>query len=982
MWRMCLINVNRVLLLAVLLIPTADAQSDGNPYFEHLSVKDGLPHTAVYDILQDHIGFIWFATEDGLAKYDGCEFTVYRHDPTNSNSLSNSTLYALYQDKYHNLWLSTRNGGINKFDPATETFVRYRHDENDPHSVSANSLTRCNVYEDSQGALWFGTAGGGLNRFDPDTEQFTAYQHDKNDPGTLSHDTIYHIHPDSSGKWLWIGTQQGLNKFDPTTGKTIRYFHDEKDPHSLSHNTVRAIYGSSDDDLIWIGTHHGLSRFNPRDGTMTHYVHRKDAPDSLSHNVVRNIYPADDGKLWIGTEGGLNLFNPATETFVRYQPGTNTRAIFKDTTGILWVGRSLSGVTKLNPQRKKFRVYQHHPRNPNSLSISDVFGLHADRRGIVWIGTVGGGLNKFDPVTEQFTRYQHDKNQAHTLSHNFVHPILEDSQGLLWVGTWGGGLNKLDPQTEQFAHYRHDPDDPHSLSGDRVRAIVEDDLGNLWIGTSNGLSKFDRHTEQFTRYRHRPGDDTSLINDIIRNIFKDSQGNLWISTEEGLDWLDPQKEQFVHYRHDENDPNSLSYNVVPNIYEDQQGILWLATHQGLNRFDPRRRQFRHYFEAHGLPNNRVHSILGDNQGYLWISTANGFAKFDPRKETFKVYDVSDSLQGNFFQPWAYAKHPNGELYFGGPNGLNRFRPAEITDNPHLPPVVLTHFLLFNAPVPIGDDSVLAKHISGLDALTLTHEQSVFSFEFAALNYTSPAKNRYAYKMEGFDKDWTETDATRRVATYTNLDPGEYTFRVKASNNDGLWNEQGASLRLTVIPSWWETWWFKAAVAFLILGCAFGSYRWRVHALESRSREFESLVTERTEALAVAKEKAEVANHAKSAFLANMSHELRTPLNGILGFVQILSQANELTTTQKEGLDVIYRIGNHLMTLINDILDLSKIEAWKMAVSPTDLDFPGFLDSIAGIIRIRAQQEDVRFVYEAGDGLPACIRADETPYASS
>jgi len=372
----------------------------------------------------------------------------------------------------------------------------------------------------------------------------------------------------------------------------------------------------------------------------------------------------------------------------------------------------------------------------------------------------------------------------------------------------------------------------------------------------------------------------------------------------------------------------------------------------------------------------VQSIIGDNQGYLWISTANGLARFDPREETFKTYDVSDGLQGNFFRAWAYAKHPNGELYFGGSEGLNRFDPAEITDNPHPPPVVLTDFLLFNKSVPVGDGSVLGRHISELDSLTLTYEQSAFSFEFAGLNYTSPAKNRYAYKMEGFDKDWTETDATRRVATYTNLDPGQYLFRVKASNNDGVWNEEGVSLRLTVTPAWWETLWFQAAVAILILGSVFGSYCWRVRTLESRSRELEHQVTERTRELAIAKEKAEVANQAKSTFLANMSHELRTPLNAILGFSRMLGRNPNLDPEGKKNTSVICRSGEHLLNLINDVLEMSRIEAGRIVLSENDFDLHQMTDDVRDMFFLKTGEKGLQLISECDAGVPKYIRADE------
>jgi len=963
------------------MLVTTYAQGSNTLYFEHLSVEDGLPHTAVHSILQDPLGFMWFATDEGLAKYDGYKFHVYNHKPTNPNSLSESNILSLYQDSHANLWVTTLNHGINKFNPKTEIFVHYRHDESNPHRVSSSRNMICNIYEDQRGHLWFGTADGGLNRFDPDTEQFTAYQHDKNDPNTLSHNHISYIYPDPYGQWLWIGTQYGLNQFEPKTGQTIRYI----DDNDFSNNIIHAIYISPDQKWMWVGTEHGLNRVNRHDGTIKRYIHHKDKPESLSHNFVSVIYPANNGQLWIGTSGGgLNLFNPNTDNFVRYQSDINSsftlsddtiNSIFKDKTGTLWIGTILGGLNKLDPQRKKFHLYQHNPNNLNSLTISDLFGMHIDRQGIVWIGTTGGGLNKFDPMTEQFTRYQHDKNQPQSLSHNFVHPILEDSQGFIWVGTWGGGLNKFDPQTETFTHYQQNPDDPHSLSGNRVRAIVEDDLGNLWIGTHfNGVNKFDG--QYFTHYRHQPGDHASLIDDNIWNIFKDSRGNLWISTGHGFEWFNPKTEQFVHYQHDDNNLNSLSNNAVQNVYEDKQGILWLTTQQGINKFDPKTKQFTHYFKTDGLPHNRIQSILGDNQGYLWITTIKGMARFNPQTETFKTYDINDGLQGDFFRAWAYAKHPNGELYFGGSNGLNRFNPTEITDNHHQPPVVLTDFLLFNEPVPIGDGSVLNTHISELDSITLTHDLSAFSFEFAGLNYTSSIKNQYVYKMEGFDKDWTKTDAQRRFATYTNLDAGTYTFRVKASNNDGVWNEQEKSIKVIILPPWWETLWFRGIVFMLVISIIFGGFWWRVNLIKRQKRQLEIQVDERTRELRESQKAAEAANQAKSTFLANMSHELRSPLNAILGFAQIMTRSQRLDKENQENVGIISRSGEHLLNLINQVLDLSKIEAGRTTINENHFDCYRLLDDLEDMFHLKADDKHLQLLFERELSVPQYLYTDE------
>ncbi|MDM8529683.1 two-component regulator propeller domain-containing protein [Anaerolineales bacterium HSG25] len=1093
-------------------------------YFEHIGLEDGLPHTSVYVINQDKHGFMWFGTDNGLAKYDGYHFELYTHDPTNSNSISNNDIAGIELDGHNNMWLATGSSGLNKIDLTTNTVTRYLHDENNSYSISSNSISNDsnnhvlfydNRYEDQQDYIWFGSDNG-LNRLDLKTEQFTRYYHDENDPTTLSNNKIIAIFPDPARKWLWIITKTGLDKFDPTTGKVVRY---------LPEMRIGTIYILPDGKTMWIGTDdvtkNALYHFDVTAETLTDYPIQGD---------IRDIAPTDDGKLWIVVnKAGLYLFDPVTGTFNHYEEDQNNPYalndnlvlnLYQDRDGTLWIGTSLGGVNKVDPQRKQFQLYQHQPDNPNSLSHSDVFGMHVDSEGMIWIGTIGGGLNKFDPNTETFTRYLYDDDDPHSLNHNFVHPILEDSQGQLWIGTWGGGLNRFDSQTEQFIHYRGDTDDPDSLNSNTIRAIVEDAEGNIWIGTNlDGLSKLAPQADTFEHIQHDPNNPDGLISNNIWNIFRDSHDNLWVSTGQGLELFDAESETFIHYHHNENDPNSLSADTVLNIYEDEQGILWLATVQGLTKFDPQNQIFTRYFEHDGLPGNRVQSVLGDAQGMLWISTDKGMARFDPVQETFTNYDVTDGLQGDFFRAWAYAKTANGELYFGGANGLNRFNPADIVPNPVQSPVVLTDFSLFNEAVPIGPDSILKEHINDAESITLAYDQTVFSFEFANLNYTASDKNSYRYMMEGFDDKWLDTTAQRRLATYTNLDPGTYRFRVQAANGDGVQSEHEATLDIIITPPWWETTWFRGLVMMTIIGLIAGAFVFQRQTAIRREHQLEYQVAERTrdlakanqqltreinarteiqrdlllldmavtqtaegiaiadmdgynqfinkawaemhgytkeelqgahlslfhteeqfqeevkpiieqvmktghyegedthvkkdgtcfytwmsvnlvrdnegqpiaivgacrditmrrkaqKALQQAKEAAETANKAKSTFLSSMSHELRTPLNGILGYAQILKQKRDLDTDQQEGLDIIYNSGHHLLTLINDVLDLAKIESGKMELYTSETSLHKFLDSVVGVMRMAAHQKDIRFMYEADPNLPHSVDVDE------
>jgi signal transduction histidine kinase/ligand-binding sensor domain-containing protein/DNA-binding NarL/FixJ family response regulator len=972
--------------------------------FTALTGEDGLSSGNVYGIAQDNRGFLWFATGDGLSRYDGYSFRVYRFDRGNPNSPSNNSIVAILQGQGNILWLATTGGGVDRFDPATETFTHYSHDPANPNSLSGNHISKYGLYEDRQGALWIGAVDNGLNRLDPATGTFTRYRHDPQDTNSLSSNGIESVYQDSDGM-MWIGTSDaGLNRLDPVSGQVTRYVPNPDDPHALPDMYVHGVYEDRA-GTFWVGTEKGFGVLDRQTGQFTRYVIAPDQPDTASLNAIVQFHEDSMGNLWLGTGGaGILKFDRQQQRIVQYKndPANShslrnnfISAFHEDPSGTLWVGTLGGGANVFSTRPPKFAHYKREADNANSVADNFILSIFEDQTGIVWIGN-DRTLNRWDRQANTWQVYRNDPNNLTSISSGSVTAAQEDPDGTLWFGTFLGGLNRFDPKTGQFKAYRFDPNDPHSLSDDIVRSLYRDSNGVLWVGGwNNGLSRFDRVTETFQRYLSDPGKPDSLSAGSVTDIYADRAKTLWVATEDGgLNRFDPATETFTRFQNDPQNLASLPDNTVRVLYEDQVGQFWVGTAGGLCMFDRANGTCTTvYTVKEGLPNNTIEGILEDQQGNLWVSTNNGLARFNPPAKTFRNYDVLDGLQSNEFNVFtAFYKSPRtGEMYFGGINGFNVFDPSQVADDPFVPPVVLTDFRLFGKPVPVDDDSVLRKTINETNGLTLPYTQNSLSFEFAALSYVAPAKNQYRYKLEGFDADWRTVDSKERMAVYTNLDAGNYVFRVQGTNEDGVWNEQGTALTITITPPWWGTWWFRTLVGLAVVGLVAAGYSYRVRSLHQRTAELEREVAVRTreltdanqqlqiaeEAAEEAQRVAETANRAKSAFLANMSHELRTPLNAILGYADILKRRIESTNPLADGLDIIQRSGEHLLTLINDVLDLAKIEAGKLELNPVPLHLATFLRQIVGIIRARAEAKALMVTFESISLLPEMVLADET-----
>ncbi|HID39902.1 MAG TPA: histidine kinase [Calditrichaeota bacterium] len=846
--------------------------------FERLSIEQGLSQSTVYSIIQDEKGFMWMATQDGLNRFDGYEFLIFNHEADNLHSLSHNDIRAIAIDKKGFLWIGTWGAGLDSYDPKTNRFSNFKHSILSLNSLSDNKIS-CLLPIDST-HLWVGTRGGGLNLMDTQKKTFKSFLNKPEEWLQKGNNEVTAIALDSRGN-LWVGTFGGLVLIHLATLEIepvrLRY----NIPPELLHTDIACLFFDNEENM-WVGTNgDGLYRFSIKTGAYTRYSQQPGDNRSLSDNHITAIFKDKKGNLWVGTESGLNL-KDSQDKFIHFKHSLNNTnslshnrilSITEDISGLIWIGTDGGGISIYNTQSPPFNHYTHQKGNPVSLSNPYIWSIYEDEKGILWIGT-DYGLNLLDRKRQKNTVLLHDPKNSNTISYNEVMSICRDKYGYFWIATWGGGLNRYDPITKRFLHFKHDPNDPTSLSDSHIRVIYEDPSPSrdvLWIGTRRGgLNRLDLKTYKITRFQHDPLDLSSLSNNSVLSILAGDDGSLWVGTwGGGLDKLTFQQDalgqevvNIAHYKHNPNDTTSISSNSASILFKDSKGRFWVGTHgAGINLFDPIENHFTNISMKDGLPNNVIYGILEDGQGFLWLSTNNGLCRFNPDlrgAEAFKNYDESDGLQSNEFNNQAYFKSKSGELFFGGINGFNSFYPHQVKDNLFIPPVVITEFYIFNNKIPVGKNSLLKESIIYADKIELPYSQSVISFDFTAMNFSQSDKNKFAYRMEGFHDQWIYTSAKRRVATFTHLDPGEYVFHVKASNDAGVWNEEGARLKVVILPPFWKTAWFRFLLILSAILTIYIVYKWKVRNLEEQKLKLEEGVHQRTLELLKQKQKLEEA----------------------------------------------------------------------------------------------------------------------------
>lgn len=812
--------------------------------FERFTTDDGLSQSSISAITQDSLGFLWFATEEGLNRFDGYEFQVYRSEAGNPNSLSANNILSLCAGENGDLWIGTNGGGLNRLDRQTGRFTRYLHHPDDPSSLAANTVSAIAI--DQGGRIWVGTSSG-LDMLNPRTGIVTHYP--RHPYGSIP---VTRLLVASDGG-LWVGSSEGLTLVDPESGQFTNYqyaLQDLREPDIGNYDDVTALYEDGERNL-WVGTYNGLGKFDLANRRFIRISPAPTGKNALTDNLVWDIRQDTAGTIWIATRrGGLNAYDPVTDKFSAYQhnrrdsyslSSNEVTSLYIDRQGNLWAGTNGGGANLLllpGGKPQPFRHLANDPDDPNSLANNLVFAIHQDADQVIWFGTQEG-LDRYDPATGQFTHLRPDPTILSDPLYNNVSAICRDYQGYLWVGTISSGLYRFDPATGRFDIFRYNKDDPASISSNVIRSLGVDSLGNLWIGTTRGLDRFEAMTSKFTRYQNDPSRPASLMDNRIWRTYEDRSGRFWVGTDSGLERLDRQTGAFTHLSTQERIVELGSTGVLA-IHEDRSGRLWLGTFgSGLGLFDGAAGKISRFYRVRdGLPSDVVYGILEDQRGYLWLSTNAGLSRFDPASGRFKNFDVKDGLQGNEFNVGAFFQSSDGTLLFGGINGVTLFDPTQVIDNTYIPPVALTSLTRH------GESILSGQTPETLQEITLRWPDNYFEFEFAALNFARPEKNQYAYKLEGFDRDWNVIGA-KRSGRYTNLPGKSYTLRIKGSNNDGIWNEEGTALRVIVVPPFWETWWFRGTLAAGVLALVGAGLQVRVKSIQRRNRELEALVQART-----------------------------------------------------------------------------------------------------------------------------------------
>ncbi|NGP77379.1 hypothetical protein G3570_12090 [Balneolaceae bacterium YR4-1] len=950
--------------------------------FENLNLEDGMAQYSAESILQDSFGYMWIATQGGLHRYNGYEFEIYSSVPFDTTSLSVSGTNALEEASNGDIWVGTIGGGLNRFNRKNQTFSNFVNDPSDSTTIVSNSIE--DIYLATNGDLWVASSINGVSRLPADsTDYFVRYQHDPDDSNSLSSNIITQITGDAAGN-IWIGTREGINRINPKTGEINRYLEPLEDSSYVSFIVSSQYHPPESSEIVWLATGNGFVKLNSATGDYTRYMPDKTGEMGQATIELADISPDPENPsiLWaVGYNTGLVRFDTRTKEFIFYQhdPG-NSNSIINNTatnitadrTGNLWIGHTTDGISQFTPSSANFLHLRHDPQDPQSLGPNSAWGLYEDQNQTLWAGTGNSAefyLNRIDLETGTVTRYEHDPDNPQSITDRETFAITEDSSGRFWVGT-SRGLNLFDRQTGTATRFLRRPVG-ENLASNFIASIVQKakSKNEFWVGTYSGLKLFNVENGSFTDVPIRG---ENFNNPPIFYLFYDLEGSLWAGSLEGLIQVDPENGDHTIYRYDPSDTNSLSSNSILVITQrdNEPGILWVGTADGgLNRLDIGSGEVTHFTTNDGLPNNAIYGILEDDNRTLWISTNRGISNFYPDENSFRNYGLEDGLIQLEHSQFAFAKGANGILYFGHKDGITAFKPENLSTNTIPPQVVISDFRLFNETVLPGPDEPFDEQIEKESEITIDYDQSEVAFEYVGLHYSNPSKNQYKYQLVGFDEHWVDA-GNRRLATYTNLAPGEYTFNVLASNADGAWNEEGASVTLTILPPWYQTWWAYGLYGLMFISGIFAVDRLQRRRLIARERERAkereleqekkysrelqdaySDLEDSIEKLTAAQD--QLIQQEKLASLgqltAGIAHEIKNPLNFVNNFSDLsLEMIDELIDEMKGGkleeaellakdisrnLSKIHDHGSRADRIVKSMLEHSRGGSGEMAPTP-------------------------------------------------
>ncbi len=943
---------------------------------DHVTPADGLPQGQVDAVLQDSQGFVWIATEDGLVRYDGHELYRYAYSRTASAGLPGNFVREIVEDAHHDLWIAVKDAGLARWNRASDTFTRFRHDPADSDSLSSD-VTRA-LAIDAKGRIWVGSNDAGIDVLDPASGRFEHFHHDPMNPDSLSDEQIFTITLDRSGA-VWIGTAQGLDRWQPETRRFRHFRHRSDDPATLSGRQISKVI-EDEDGSLWVGSFDGgLDRMDASGRILRTFRHDAQRADSLASDDVRAILQDHAGHLWVGTSEGLDLLSGGGFAHYRHDSrdpdslrDSLVVSLYQDPAGLVWIGTFSGGISRWNPRSLELGGHR-----PAWLADKPVTAFADAPGGKLWVGSMGAGLFQFDDASGDATDIDTIVKRRDALGDRRVMSLHSDRHDTLWIGTMTSGLKKLTAD-HRLTSFPVAVGDPYSLSAAGVQTIFESHDGRIWLGIHDGgANVLDPANGSIRQLPYATGAAGAISAASVTAFAEDPQGNMWIGTDDGgLDLARPDGTVVKVFRHDPADPASLPSNTIYALDADADGKIWVATDGGGiarvvgSAAAPDAIRFKPLSREEGLSSDTVYGVLSDARGRLWLSGDAGLMRLDPDTLAVKTYHREHGLQGEDFDYNAYHRMRDGRLCFGGPGGFNLFDPLRLSENTHAPRVALTRLEVLGVPVQSATPYWLLGRVS------LDYRASIVSLDFGALDFISPKRNRLAYRVAGLSDRWIDL-GTQHQVTLTNLDAGDHLLEVRAANADSVWSDPPLKLTIHRAAAPWRSWWACAIYALVLLafiGVRVRSHRDRIRGIVQAKLRLESEVEARTRELLESNRQLAEAAQAKSDFLARMSHELRTPMNGVVGMTELLGRT-ALSSTQARLTRTIRSSAQILLKIVNDLLDLSKLQVGKVEFESLPLDLTGLLEECTALFAGAAEAKGIELIVRPPSSYPFTVRGD-------